>query len=162
MNSTQRISVQCLVHHVSDSSYLPFNLPSLPLIFLFFRFAGMLSLPSHFVCPTVSFITLYWQINDNMHLEFGFRAAPVTTAMPTIHFTQLLSALFGSRLVRFRVCSSQPSFTFFRVPFFRFAGMLCFFFFFSFFLRICSLHNFLLQNWKFHASTILVNGNTPP
>ena len=46
INSTQCISVCCLAHHVSDSSYLPFNLPSLFFMFLSLRFDGMLMLSS--------------------------------------------------------------------------------------------------------------------
>ena len=87
INFTQCISVNCLAHDVSDSSYLPFNLPSLSFVFLSFRFAGMLSLPSHFACLTVSFIILYWLIKK-MHFEFGFSASPLSTALPAINSTQ--------------------------------------------------------------------------
>ena len=134
--SSRRVRFQC---------YLPFNLPSLSFIFLSFRFAGMLSLPSHFACLTVSFIILYWLIKENMHLEFGFSASPLSTALPAINSTQRtvwltmcqVPVIFLSTCLHFLSCS------------FLFVLLACCLSLpFLSFLSTCFLHHSLLANQR--------------
>ena len=84
--------------------YLPFNLPSLSFIFLSFRFAGMLSLPSHFDCLIISFIILYWDSKKNMHLEFGFKVINCTACRKLYSVHCLAHDLSDSSIIFLLTC----------------------------------------------------------
>ena len=115
INSTQCISVHCLAHDLSDSSviFLLTCLHCLSFSFLFVLLACCLPLPFHFSCPPVFFIILYWKSKKNMHLEFGFRVSPLSTALPAVNSTQCtvwlttceVSVIFLSTCLHFLSCS---------------------------------------------------------
>ena len=156
-------TVDCLVYGVSGSMYVPFNLPSLPFMFLSLRFASMLmfcSYPFPFSCLPVFFIILYWKSKKNMHLEFGFRVSPLPIALPAINSTQCISVhclardVSDSSVIFLSTCLHCLSFSFLFVLL---ACCLPASSTFPFFLSTSFLHHPLLTNQRKHALRIWIH-----